>query len=255
MKQPSRLKNNFSRLFHPSACCNGKAVLCDALKSQRKLNAIQKDLARREARLSRAISACLKSNDIQTAEFYLRDYRDLAAAKKLLLQISPRKTIVDKYVFSSALLLESFRICTETEDEGMHFIVGMEVEGLIVGTHILEFPYDHRSIAGAAGNHLATHRICIDTYESGLRIVALVHSHPGSGTYANYPSSIDKRTQDLWNKTTMLIGGIWSRDGYLRWSANHAFSVNIVGPHLRHLGGDLWEMEGNHMEDNTNAIA
>lgn len=250
-----RLKTTLRKAVRTSAHCGDETNLKAALELRRNFDAMLRQVAKSEARLSLAISLSLKNGDIQEAEFRLEEYKEIIATKRLLRQISPSDTVAQKYVFSSALLVESLHICTETRDEGMHFIVGMEIEDMLVGTHILEFPYDHRSIAGAAGNHLATHRICIDTYESGLRIVALVHSHPGSGTYANYPSSIDKRTQDLWNKTTMLIGGIWSRDGYLRWSANHAFSVNIVGPHLRHLGGDLWEMEGNHMEDNTNAIA
>ncbi len=162
------------------------------------------------------------------------------------------------YVFSSAMLLESFRLCCETPDEGMHFIVGIEFEGVVVGTQMVSFPYRHRSIAGAAGEHLATHQICIAAHEGGQRVVAMIHSHPGHGSQANHRSPTDEKTQRLWEQTTDLVGAIWSRDGYLRWYSHRlSFEIRIVGTHLESIQNDqhLWKLGDEHLAADQEAPA
>ncbi|MBL8745382.1 MAG: hypothetical protein JNK58_03395 [Phycisphaerae bacterium] len=149
----------------------------------------------------------------------------------------------ERYLFSSAMLRDSFTVCNETRDEGMHFILGIESDATLIGTEIVTFPYSHRSPGGAAGEHGATHRICVDAIESGHRLLAIVHSHPGSGPEANHPSSIDLRTQRLWEPGFGCIGGIWSRSGELRWfSAELEFEVEIKGTHLGPIGPNHWRL-------------
>lgn len=136
-------------------------------------------------------------------------------------------------VLSSVMLARSFEVCTERPEEGMHFIAGFDFDGLRIGTHIVPFPYSERSVVGASGDHLATQRLCAEIHEAGHTIVALMHAHPGSGQAANHPSSVDIRTQRLWEQTSRLVGGIWARDGFLRWySVNVDFDVEIVGNNL-----------------------
>ena len=151
----------------------------------------------------------------------------------------------DVYVFSSWTLKQSFRYCTARPEEGMHFILGFEQNGngCAIGSVIVPFTYAHRSIAGAAGEHRATHRVCIEAHETGHRLLVLMHSHPGSGKHANHPSATDEATQRLWERTTRLIGGIWSRDGYLRWySSNLKYEVQIVGSHLERISDHVWKL-------------
>ncbi len=136
-------------------------------------------------------------------------------------------------VLSSVMLARSFDVCTEQPEEGMHFIAGFDFDGLRFGTHIVPFPYSERSVVGASGDHLATQRICAEIHEAGHTIVALMHAHPGSGQHANHPSSVDFKTQRLWEQTSRLVGGIWARDGFLRWySVNVDFEVEIVGNNM-----------------------
>lgn len=149
---------------------------------------------------------------------------------------------------SSWTLLESFRVCTETPDEGMHFVVGAEVDGVWVGTNIVKFPYAERSPVGAAGDPRATHGAVIEAAESGHRILLIAHSHPGSGPNANFPSSTDLRTHRLWEQGTPLAGAIWSRDGYVRFfTAGRAVSVGVLGTHLEQVDGQLWKLREEFM--------
>ncbi len=148
------------------------------------------------------------------------------------------------FVFSSAMLLESFRLCVAKPEEGMHFILGVDLDGSLVGTQIVSFPYASRSIAGASGVHEATHAIAIQAHEFGHRIIAIIHSHPGSGKGANHPSHVDMKTHETWEKTHDIVGGIWSRDGYLRFfSADKVFDARVIGSRIQRIEDHVWKIE------------
>lgn len=139
-------------------------------------------------------------------------------------------------VISSLLLKESFERCTQTRDEGMHFLAGIEVDSVAVATHVLSFPYAHRSIAAAGGERQATNKICIELDEAGHLLLAIMHSHPGSGRHANHHSSVDARTQANFELTRRMIGGIWSRDGFLRFfSVRQPFTVRVAGNYVEQI--------------------
>lgn len=148
------------------------------------------------------------------------------------------------FVFSSAMLLESFRLCVARPEEGMHFILGVDLDGSLVGTQIVSFPYASRSIAGASGEHAATHAIAIKAHELDHRIIAIIHSHPGSEKEANHPSHIDMKTHETWEQTHKIVGGIWSRNGFLRWfTAGKAFHVRVIGSRINRIEENVWQLE------------
>lgn len=204
----------------------------------------------RSRRLRRQLDDCARTGDADQLsrvaaelESVTRDVHTLSDLGKLDDSASQR------FVFSSAMLRESFRYCVSKPEEGMHFILGIEHEGVLIGTHIVPFPYQYRSVAGAAGVHQHTHKICIQAHETGHYAMALLHSHPGSGIDANHPSGTDRRTQTLWEHGTRLLGGIWSRDGYLRWYTNDlAFAVDVEGNQIERIEGDVWKIETEDLE-------
>ncbi len=200
----------------------------------RRLDRKLRDLHESEKLLRRRLLICAARGDHLGVRGHADQLVNVVHERKLLENLAPQRSRVEEVlVLSSLMLANSFRVCNETQDEGMHFIAGIEYDGLCIGTHIIPFPYAQRSIAGAAGDPKATHKIVIETHEARHRILALLHSHPGSGPDANFPSSIDDRTQRLWERTSRLVGGIWSRDGYLRWySVNVAFRIEVVGNYM-----------------------
>jgi len=207
-------------------------------------------LSCRSRRLRRELDDCVRRGDADQLcciaaelERVTRDVRALSALGM------PDAAVHQRFVFSSAMLRESFRYCVSQPEEGMHFILGIEHEGILIGTHIVPFPYEYRSVAGAAGVHQHTHKICIQAHETGHYAMALLHSHPGSGIDANHPSGTDRRTQGLWEHGTRLLGGIWSRDGYLRWYTNDlAFTVDVEGNQIGRIDGDVWKLETEDLE-------
>jgi hypothetical protein len=193
----------------------------------------------------------MREHDAERIRSLSEELADIARERRLLDGLLPRcgrgrdnDGGVPNYLFSSLMLVDSFRLTTRTAEEAAHFIVGIETDDGAVGTQLLPFEYSSQSVAGVAGKHAATHEVVIQTHDAGHRILALVHSHPGSGIHANHHSSIDERTQELWEHTTKLIGGIWSRDGYLRWySSNRPFRVKIIGTHLERIDDNVWKLK------------
>lgn len=146
-------------------------------------------------------------------------------------------------VVSSLQLVESFRYCTECTDEGMHFLIGIDLDDSALVTGMRTFPYESRSAVHATADHNATHRIVRDTHNSGHRLLLIVHSHPGRGANANYRSSRDIECQRKWEPWNRQIGGIWSRDGFVRFfSWQLPFAVRVIGSHLEQVEDDLWRM-------------
>ncbi len=201
---------------------------------------LQKLEARKDALLERIrqdVRLCREDQLTETAQ----EFRSVIKTIKFLRQLCPGGTPKEKaFVFSSLLLEDSFKLCCEVrEKEGMHFIVGIEHDGLLLGTRIVPFTYSHRSIAGAGGDHGATHKISIELHEANHAIVALMHSHPGNGLNANHNSGTDLQTQKRWEQGWPLISGIWSRDGYVRFfSWQLPFSVQVVGNHIEEVEGE-----------------
>lgn len=146
-------------------------------------------------------------------------------------------------VVSSFQLLDSFRYCTQTSDEGLHFLIGFDTNSRSIVSGMRTFPYASRSPGHATGDQRATHQITHETHEGGHRVLAIVHSHPGNGPDANHPSSRDYAGQVNIEPWSRLAGAIWSRDGYLRfWSVELPFSVRIMGNHFEQMEDQLWRL-------------
>lgn len=148
------------------------------------------------------------------------------------------------FVFSSAMLRDAYLRCVETPEEGMCLILGIHVDDRYLATHVVGFPYEYRSVVGAAGRHEATHRICIQAREWQHEVLSLTHSHPGDGADSTFPSPTDLRTHQRWELGWTMIGGIWSRDGFLRFfSHQQRFEVEVVGANMRRIERNVWKLD------------
>lgn len=211
-------------------------------------------LRRAEARLERLYrderalrvqwAGLLDERESRHARGVLRRFRECRLERTALeaLMSKPVRP-VGCFVLSSWLLRDSFRVCTATPEEGMHFVVGIEVDGVAVGTSIVEFTYAERTIVRAAGVHRETAAITAESAETGHRILGIVHSHPGYGPEANHPSGTDLATHRLWEHTAPFFGGIWSRSGHLRiFTAGRPAAVSVVGTHLEQIDEHNWKL-------------
>ncbi|CAG0986214.1 hypothetical protein PHYC_02038 [Phycisphaerales bacterium] len=241
MKLPfaGRRRNTVSELGDDQAARNRIARLL-----LRRYESRLERLHREEAGLREQLMGTLGDAEPKFAWSVLRKYQEVVRERRLLTGLLPHPVKpVSSFAFSSWLLRDSFRICTATPDEGMHFVVGVEIDGIVVGTSIQEFAYAERSPVRAAGVHRATHALTIDAAESGHRIVGILHSHPGYGPHANHASGTDLTTHRLWEQTAPLVGGIWSRSGHLRFfTAGRHAAVSVAGTHLEQIDEHNWKL-------------
>ncbi len=194
--------------------------------------------ALRRGNVARAKSA---SERLVNISMELRVLRSLNAA---------HAPTVPTIVLSSWMLMDSFRICTATADEGMHFVVGSAIGGLLVGTSIVQHPYTARSPVGAASEQGRTHATVVEASETGHQVLAIVHSHPGRGLGANHPSGTDLRTHKLWESLGPITGAIWERGGAVRFfTAGRPVRVKIVGRHLMRVEHNLWRIRDDFSHD------
>jgi hypothetical protein len=215
-----------------------------ALRLYRRYRSVLGDLLEERDSLAERIARYARRRDVKNIEFCNRRLADTLQTISILEKVGARPIpLTHEYVFSSWILRDSFHRCMEREEEGIHFIAGIQLEEMRVATRIISFPYAYRSVAGAKGDHRATHQIMIETHEMGHTLLALIHSHPGTGLHANRHSTEDHRTHTLWEKTSRMIGGIWSRDGYLRFfSVGLPFSIRIVGDKMQEVERNVFQI-------------
>lgn len=152
---------------------------------------------------------------------------------------------VPVFVVSSLLLHDAYRLLTTTEDEDLHAVTGLVFPRTRVLERIIPLRLSSQSTVGAeaADDSLAAELIRLN--EFGMRPLAYFHSHPGHGPSATEPSSTDRKTQAGMERAGgQIIGGIFSRDGFVRFYANRA------EPHIKVLGKKTRRVERNvyHLE-------
>lgn len=167
--------------------------------------------------------------------------RDLQMYRQVL---SESERDVWTFMFSTWDLAETFDHCCADENEDLCLVAGYDAGHIRVGTHVIPLACAERNtvFADAEKHYLA--RTAITVANAGLRITALIHSHPGSGPDANHHSGTDARTQRAWEAHTKMISGIWSRGGYLRFfSVERPFEVIVVGAGVEQLEPGLFRFQ------------
>lgn len=136
------------------------------------------------------------------------------------------------YRISSWLVRDAFQYLTRLPEESLCFVAG---QGVRDNSYTLErlIKVDHEiqtsSRAKAQVNSSAQALSEIDDY--GASFTAHLHSHPFAGEGGTRPSNKDFKFQSsLEGGGYICIGGIFSRDGYLRFfSHDREFEVQITG--------------------------
>ena len=156
----------------------------------------------------------------------------------------PEPAIAPLYVVSSLFLDQCFRELTADASEQFFFITGAEIGAARVLDQRIEFAHDKRSVVGVTGNMAATHQLLIRLEQSGHRLLAHFHSHPGTGLAATNPSGTDTGFQKrLESAGYPTVAAIFSRDGYIRFfRLDHDFRLQIHGTGVEDIGGHTYRL-------------
>ena len=157
-----------------------------------------------------------------------------------------------RYVVSSWFLVECHEYLFGNSQvfEVMHLVTGSKI-GQTTRTldRLLKVSLSDQSSVSASANRedLDTLLRQIDAW--GHSMHGLFHSHPGAGALATIPSGVDWETQQRYERGGYpLIGGIFSRDGFIRFFATTLFEINVFGTGVKQYDPHLFKI---HFPDNS----
>jgi proteasome lid subunit RPN8/RPN11 len=191
------------------------------------------------------------------------DERDLAGAAVLfddLVHVGHIRRVIEQlaqsfrepengattFAMGTQVLYEAFGHLAPVKTEAIVHAAGSRFGTVATVERLLPLKLDASEYAYARANddHVIKVLAAIDAY--GSQLTAYFHSHPGSGPEANHPSSVDLANQERLERGGFhTVGGIFSRDGYLRFFTRKlAFHITITGKGIDHVGQNLYQLTG-----------
>ena len=157
----------------------------------------------------------------------------------------PEEDVEPTFVCNSLFLKDCFHYLTKTEDEGLHLVTGCAFDNLRSLERIVPLNLSEQSVGGANAENASLVDALIQIHDHGLLPLAYFHSHPGYGASATNPSHIDRQTQGTMERGgSKVIGGVFSRDGFIRFYANRTEpSIRVVGKRVREVSRNVYKLE------------
>lgn len=162
----------------------------------------------------------------------------------------PDQTLEEKdgepiFVINSLMLYRCFKLLTRTRNEDLHAVTGSVIGMIRSLEQIVPLTLSTQSLGGAAAEHKSLANELLMLNEFGLRPLAYFHSHLGCGIGATHPSSTDRKTQSLMEQSgSEIIGGVFSRDGFIRFYANRGEpDVRVVGKRFKEIEKNVYRLE------------
>jgi len=167
--------------------------------------------------------------------------RALAAMAKDQVEASHDPT----YLVAASFLRDAFRTLTKTHDEALVYATGPEDgKRLFALTRLVTFELAKSSAAYASPDPASQSDALAQLDADGERLLATIHSHPGSGARATTPSCVDLATQETLERYGYpTIGVVCSRDGYVRfYVVNRPFRVFVSGAGVERVEERLYRL-------------
>lgn len=170
---------------------------------------------------------------------------DALPAKSLPADTPETKDREPVYVINSLMLYDCFNILTQTESENLHAITGSVVGNVRSLERVVPLSLSTQNPVGAVADNESLVGQLIHLNDFGMRPLAYFHSHPGSSVSATCPSGTDRRTQSMMEQSgSDIIGGIFSRDGFIRFYANgFTPNVKVIGKKVRRIKKNVYKLE------------
>lgn len=209
----------------------------------------QAEEMRQEKRvLSEKLQAAVASSDHESAGRILSELirldRLIQAIVETASRLSGERDGRLTFMIGALLIFEAFNLSIEQEPEIILYSGGNWHGSLYTMERLYRPKLDESNFGYARANidHSALILGAMD--DTGEQLTCYFHTHPGSGPKANHPSAIDLATQDRYERGGYcVIGGIFSRDGYLRFfSKNLPFSISIGGKGVSEVAQGLYKL-------------
>jgi hypothetical protein len=149
------------------------------------------------------------------------------------------------YLISASFLKSAYRALTKTRNEDLVYATGPDDgERLCALTRMVTFDLAQQSVACAVPESTSQLRALLQLDENEERLLATLHSHPGTGPEQADPSGTDLSTQrGLERNGYPAIGVVFSRDGFARfYSVSRPFRVIVSGAGVKQVNDCLFQI-------------
>ena len=204
------------------------------------------DKCRRE--LQKLRESIIDNYDIAKAKDVFSRLCDFSQTKMILSEISdgisPSLATVPEFIVGSELLYEAYRKLCSIKTESILYAVGNSFGNSYSIVRLIDLKLDKSEYAYASADPAFSSKELIELEEYGTLLTCYFHAHPGNGINANHPSGTDISNQQRLEKGKYnTIGGIFSRDGHLRFFSDKLqYKVTISGKGVEHVSENAYRL-------------
>jgi proteasome lid subunit RPN8/RPN11 len=160
-----------------------------------------------------------------------------------------------KFLITTLFLRECLAKVTPGPDEALVYLTGHNVGEITVIDQFMPLELVEQSRTYVRACNISVARELESMRKRGFQLLGTVHSHPGWGSGATFPSNTDKNHHDrLELMKHTALGLIITRDGHLRfYSGQMRFKVEVIGKDVVEIGANSYKllMDFNPMEDDA----
>lgn len=157
---------------------------------------------------------------------------------------TPSSSETPTFLISSTVLHLAFEQLAKIKTESILYASGSRYGNILTVERLIPLKLVSSEFGYAAADLNDSTKVLCELDKTGSVMTAYFHMHPGKGAGSNHPSSID-----IDNQTRMelggfqTIGGIFSRDGFVRFFADKLnYRIHITGKGIKHVGSDLYQI-------------
>lgn len=156
----------------------------------------------------------------------------------------PIKEARPSWVIGSWFLKDCLKELCKKADEDMHIVCGLNFKNCYTLERISKFRLSRQSLCGVEGDISSILTSLIAIEENGYFFTGWFHSHPGQSPGSVHESSIDIKTQKLLEAGNYVaIGGVFSRDGYVKFFSDQLeFNVMVLGEGVEKIDENLFKI-------------
>lgn len=186
--------------------------------------------------------------DIDRATHLFARLTDLSETRQLLRELQAcdeGEDGVPVFTVSSELLHRAYHVLSETNTETILYASGSRYGSVYTVERLVPIKMERSEMTYAAADPASSSEALRRMDQYGSLLTCYLHAHPGKGANANHPSGIDIQNHArLEQGGFRTVGGIFSRDGFVRFfSDKMPFRVVVSGKGVEDVGTNSWKLE------------
>jgi proteasome lid subunit RPN8/RPN11 len=209
------------------------------------LEVLRKEVDSNIIKLSEEMAKACKDHNIDRATFFFEQAVLVSKMDELLEDSTPPTSQTERqtYVVSSLFLHDCFDFLNTKKTESLHFVTGPQLDNISILDRIVDFEIEIQNSIFAKGNSESVRKALIQLEKIEHKLQGCFHIHPGKGIASTIPSSTDLTLQETFDKGGYkVIGGIFSRDGYIRFYSSIDSKIQVYGKGVEEIDGKFYHL-------------